>query len=107
VVLGIGGCVIHNPYSSGYRDGMVQKFSKKGFVYKSWEGDLALAGSARNSQALGNVWHFTVSDTTVVEAIRNTKPHEQVRLHYNEYWWRPGLTGETNYRVTKIEKVQE
>jgi len=101
---GVGSCVATRPYSEGHRDGFVQKFSRKGILRKSYEGDLALAGSAR-SQAVGNVWHFTVSDPDVVKSIENVNAGQLVRLHYDEYLWTVG--GETNYRITKVELLKE
>lgn len=102
--LGVGSCVATRPYSEGHRDGYVQKFSRKGIIRKSWEGDLALAGSAR-SQAVGNVWHFTVSDPEVVKNIEFVNAGQLVRLHYDEYLWT--INGETNYRITKVELLRE
>jgi hypothetical protein len=103
--IGVGGCIVSRPYSTGHRDGYVQKFSVKGFIRKSWEGDLALAGSARTSQAIGNVWHFTVFDKEAVNALEQINAGHLVRLHYDEYLWTTG--GDTNYRVTKVERLKE
>jgi hypothetical protein len=103
--IGVGGCIISRPYSTGHRDGYVQKFSVKGFIRKSFEGDLALAGSARTSQAIGNVWHFTVSDLGAIKAIEKVNASQLVRLYYDEYWWTTG--GDTYYRVTKVERLKE
>jgi hypothetical protein len=105
MAFGVGGCIVNSPYSQGYRDGSVQKFSVKGLIRKSWEGDMALAGSARSSQALGNVWHFTVSDPQVIKDIEKIPAGHPVRLHYIEWWWT--FNGETNYRVTKVEPIDQ
>ena len=100
--LGVGSCVVSRPYSEGYRDGLVTKFSHKGFLRKSWEGDLTSGGRA---STVAVVWKFTASDPDVVKELQGLSPGQLVRLHYEEYLWTTG--GETNYRVTKVEKLRE
>lgn len=105
MAVGVGGCIVNTPYSRGYRDGHVQKFSYKGIIRRSWEGDMALAGSARSAQALGNVWHFTVTDNQIAKDIEHLNAGQLVRLHYVEWWWT--FNGETSYRITKVEPVNQ
>ncbi len=92
----------------GDRAGYVQRISHKRhfrtlFLVPSWEGDLALLGSARSTGAIGNAWAFTVDDPEVVQALQAADPTKPVKLHYKEYMWT--WIGDTTYRVTRVEHV--
>lgn len=56
-------------YSDGYRTGTIQKISKTGLIFKSYEGELVMEGlklrNAANATTSGNVWRFSArSDET-------------------------------------------
>src|SRR5574341_2265951 len=53
-------------YSSGERAGYVQKFSRKGWICKTWEGELAMANLPG---AMPQIFQFTARDEVVAEAI--------------------------------------
>lgn len=95
-------CAVHTVYSDGYRDGIVRKFSDKGVWFKTYEGELALDGAGG---AIGK-WDFTVSDTAVIEELKNIPPGQRVRLHYKQYFVTMPFSGDTDYRVTKVERVK-
>lgn len=58
-------------YSEGVRVGVVQKFSKKGYMNKSWEGELVLPGvravQRGNGAASTDLWRFSVLDAAVAK----------------------------------------
>jgi len=89
-------------YSEGERAGVLQKFSKRGWICKTSEGELAMyvvGGIAPQ------IWNFSVrDDATAVELTKAVG--RQVRLHYTEH---PGLPtncfGETAYFVDGVEIV--
>lgn len=61
-------------YSDGIRVGTVQKFSQKGYVNKSLEGELVMEGekfkgTANGTVRGGNVWAFSVLDPAVAKVI--------------------------------------
>lgn len=60
-------------YSEGIRVGSVQKFSQKGFVNKSWEGEIVMEGTrfkgSNGSVRGGDVWAFSVMDASVAKVI--------------------------------------
>ena len=89
-------------YSEGERAGYVQKFSKKGWVCKTWEGDLSMINIPG---AAPERWEFTVRDDSVARLI-NSYMGKQVSLHYEEH---PGVPtscfGETRYYVTGVRPV--
>ncbi len=89
-------------YSEGDRAGYVQKFSKKGWVCKTWEGDLSMINIPG---AAPERWQFTVRDDSLANVISGFMG-KQVSLHYAEH---PGVPtscfGETRYYVTGVRLV--
>lgn len=90
-------------YSEGFRDGIVQKFSKKGVFFKSWEGTLIRDGMVQNNDSN---FLFSVGDNDVARQIQELKPNTVVRLHYTQVWKNCSAYHETSYRITKIEIVK-
>jgi len=86
-------------YSSGERAGWVQKFSHKGWVCKTWEGELALVslpGSAVEK------FFFTVHDDATAKEVQQAVGR-RVALHYEEKVGLPtSCFGETRYFVSKL-----
>ena len=68
-------------YSAGERAGYVQKFSKKGWVCKTWEGKLAMINMPGT---LTEKFNFTVHDEAVVKKI-NESMGKRVSLVYEEH----------------------
>jgi hypothetical protein len=91
-------------YSAGERAGWVQKFSNKGWVCKTWEGELALVslpGSAVEKFA------FTVRDDEVAKAV-TAATGKRVTLHYEEKVGLPtSCFGETRHFVTSVSITPE
>ena len=91
-------------FSTGERAGWVQKFSNKGWLCKTWEGELALV-SLPGSTA--EKFYFTVHDD---EAARQIAKHigKRVALHYEEKVGLPTTCfGETRYFVTGVKLSEE
>jgi hypothetical protein len=83
-------------YSEGERVGVLQKLSHKGWVCKTYEGELALYVV---SGVAPQIWNFTVRDQKVAKQL-NTVLGERVRLHYNEHRGLPSSCfGDTPYFV--------
>ena len=99
-LLGIYYAVIYFvPYSEGYRSGELIKFSSKGFVVKTWEGEISQGISG------AQIFPFSVLDKDE-EVIKNLKDFQgkYVKLTYVErlgtFFW----LGDTKYFITKVEK---
>ena len=91
-------------YSSGERAGWVQKFSKKGWLCKTWEGELALVTMPGPMQ---EKFLFTVRDDAVAEQI-NRSMGKRVSLHYEEKVGLPTTCfGETRHFVTGVKAVED
>ena len=86
-------------YSAGERAGYVQKFSKKGWVCKTWEGELAMINMPGT---LSEKFNFTVHDEAVVKKI-NESMGKRVSLVYEEHVGIPtSCFGDTGYFVKDI-----
>jgi hypothetical protein len=94
---------LHFAYSSGERVGFVQKVSKKGWICKTDEGELAMVNMA-GQQA--EIFNFTVRDDAVVKQIEGLAGHRLV-LQYDEHKGIPSSCfGETNYFVTGVHEAK-
>ncbi|MBL8328988.1 MAG: hypothetical protein JNJ71_09070 [Rubrivivax sp.] len=91
-------------YSSGERAGWVQKLSKKGWICKTWEGELALVslpGSAVEK------FYFTVHDDETAAKITRLVGR-RVSLHYEEKVGLPtNCFGETRHFVTGVMEAPD
>lgn len=89
--------------SEGTRTGTLIKISKKGKLFKTYEGDLVLAGSQMLTKQ--SIWNFSVLNENVYS---NMQPLEgkMVRLYYKEVVNAFPWQGETNYLVYKTEAVK-
>ena len=86
-------------YSSGERAGWVQKFSYKGWVCKTWEGELALVSTPG---ATVEKFFFTVHDAAAAAEIQRAVGL-RVMLHYEEKVGLPTTCfGDTRYFVTRV-----
>jgi hypothetical protein len=86
-------------YSTGERAGWVQKLSKKGWVCKTWEGELALVSLPGSSV---EKFYFTIRDDAVAEQLMKDMG-KRVSLHYEEKVGLPTTCfGETRHYVTKV-----
>lgn len=91
-------------YSSGERAGYVQKLSQKGFVCKTYEGELVLV-SMPGTQA--EKFMFTVKNAAVAKRINETVG-KRVRLIYEEHVGIPSSCfGETGYFVHDVQLLDK
>ena len=90
-------------YSDGNRAGYIQKFSKKGWLCKTHEGELAMTTVPGTAPLL---WEFTVWDDGVARQLSQVMG-KRVVLHYKEYRYLPTTCfGDTTYFVDAVE-IQE
>ena len=91
-------------YSSGERAGWVQKLSKKGWICKTWEGELALV-SLPGSTA--EKFYFSVRDEAVARQIAK-QMGKRVALHYEEKVGLPTTCfGDTRHFVTGLAVAED
>ena len=91
-------------YSSGERAGYVQKFSLKGYLCKTWEGEIVLV-SMPGTQA--EKFFFTVHDDAVAKKV-NDSMGLRVKIHYQEHKGIPSSCfGETAYFVDELVVLEK
>jgi hypothetical protein len=90
-------------YSRGERAGYVQKFSRKGWIVKTWEGELAMVNIPGS---MTEKFYFTVHDDSAVAHISATLG-KRVSLDYEEHVGVPTtLFGETPYFVIGVRPLE-
>ena len=90
-------------YSSGERAGYVQKFSQKGWLCKTWEGELAIVALPGS---MPEIFPFTVRDDKVATEI-NAAMGKRVALSYDQHLGIPSTCfGETGYYVDQVRSVE-
>ena len=89
-------------YSMGDRAGYVQKISKKGWICKTWEGELA---QANLPGTMPQIFTFTVRSDSIAR-ILETNAGKQVSLTYEQHRGIPtSCFGDTEYFVTKVQRI--
>ena len=90
-------------YSKGERAGYVQKFSKKGWICKTWEGELAIVSIPGT---MTEKFYFTVRDDSVAKLVNQTMG-KRVALAYHQHMGIPTTCfGETQYFVVDVKPVE-
>lgn len=90
-------------YSTGERIGYVQKFSDKGWICKTWEGELAMFPVVAMQ---AEKFLFTVRDDAVASRL-NQNLGKKVAIHYEEHKGVPtSCFGETPYYVTEVRVLE-
>ena len=91
-------------YSTGERAGWVQKLSKKGWVCKTWEGELALVSLPGSTP---EKFQFTIMDDAVAEQVTQVMG-KRVSLQYAQKVGLPtSCFGDSRYYVTKVTLSDE
>jgi len=109
LLLAIGVFVFLNlaNYSTGIRQGVPTKFSKKGVLIKTWEGTLNVGGLTNSAEgAIPTTWDFTVKNSadSVVTKIENAMDiGSRVKLRYHEKFVRFFWLGDTKYFIYDVE----
>jgi hypothetical protein len=99
-ILGVSVEGIMPTYAEGVREGYITKFSKKGFLWKTWEGQIQV-GTGEQA-ALQAPHDFSVSDAELAAEIRS-RLGKRVVLHYRQWLVMPFSVGESGYDVVKID----
>lgn len=96
------GIALSYSYSSGERVGYVQKLSRKGWLCKTWEGELQLSNIPGSAPIL---FQFTVRSDSLARVIERLAG-KRVAIHYEQHVGVPTTCfGETEYFVTSVRDV--
>lgn len=94
---------LHWTYSSGERVGYVQKLSKKGWLCKTWEGELTMAPIPG---AIPEKFFFTVPDDAVAQLV-NRGLGKRMSLSYEQHKGVPTVCfGETEFFVVQAKYLE-
>ena len=89
-------------YASGERAGYVQKISKKGWLCKTWEGELAMANLPGT---MPQIFTFSVRNDSIAKVIEQNIG-KQVSLTYEQHKGIPTTCfGETQYFITRAQRI--
>lgn len=106
LVLGVGGwtwLTLTYDYSVGERAGYVQKISHKGWLCKTWEGQLSMVNFPG---AAPEVFLFTVRDQAVAKRIE-ASVGKRVALSYEQHIGVPSVCfGDTEYFITDVRIIE-
>lgn len=89
-------------YSDGVRSGSIVKFSEKGVMFKTWEGQLQFGEAS-------NLWDFSVysGDQEVQDIIHQAiKTNKEVQVTYDESYVAISFWGDTKYFIKAIEIIE-
>ena len=89
-------------YSKGERAGYVQKLSRKGWVCKTWEGELAMANLPGT---MPEIFHFSVRNDSIARILEKNVG-KRVSLTYDQHRGVPtSCFAETQYYITNVRLV--
>ncbi len=90
-------------YSEGYRAGLLQKFSSKGDIFKTYEGELILSSvSGRQDIVIASEkFFFSVTDKSIVPLL-DTLQGRDVILHYKQKHGAVMWRGDSPYLVDSV-----
>ncbi len=88
-------------YSDGIRAGKLVKFSNKGILFKTWEGEI----SQGVSEAQTFIFSVEDDEKQTIEDL-NRLQGKFVKLHYFERYKTLFWLGDTKYFITKVEEEQ-
>ena len=90
-------------YSSGERAGFLQKVSHKGWICKTWEGELSLVAMPG---AAPEKFLFTVRDEDVAQKV-SAAAGKRVTLNYEQHKGLPSSCfGDTDYFVVEVKEIE-
>ena len=90
-------------YSEGNRVGYVQKLSRRGWLCKTWEGELQLSNIPGSAPVL---FQFTVRSDSIAKVIEDAGGR-QVQLYYKQHVGVPtDCFGDTEYFVDAVRVIQ-
>ena len=95
-------------YSEGSRAGRLIKFASRGYVFKTYEGEINLGGvtNATNGNMMMNyMWDFSVVDQSVADSLSRLEGRD-IRVHYKEKLAKLTWRGETKFIVDKVEEIR-
>jgi hypothetical protein len=102
-VAGFTWLTLHWSYSQGERAGYVQKLSRRGWLCKTWEGEMAMVTMPGT---VTEKFYFTVPDDAIAAKL-NASVGKRMALRYEQHRWVPSSCfGDTEYFVTDFRVTE-
>lgn len=95
-------------YSEGTRSGILTKVSKKGYVFKTYEGELNVGGFVDGNGTImpNSIFKFSVTNESIYKKLQD-KEGKKVILHYKQviknFFWQ----GDTDYFIQEVTDVKK
>jgi len=90
-------------YGTGTKAGELNSFMLKGYVFKTYEGNIIQSGFKENIQS--NEFDFSVTDPHVAQILLNNAGRE-MELHYKQYFGTLPWRGMQNYIVDSVYEIR-
>lgn len=99
--------VFNFTYSEGSRAGVLMKFSNRGYVFKTFEGELNTGGvgNIANTAQVNQIWNFSVKEKGFADTL-HLYEGKRVILFYQQKIKHLPWQGETDYFVNKVQEVK-
>lgn len=109
--IGVMFFLYYGTYSTGVRAGVVLKISKKGALFKTYEGQLDVLnfGAVKSDNQLSQTFEFSVeknNDSLIDVLEKKSLTGERIQVRYEEKYAVLPWRGDTKYFVTEIEDVE-
>jgi hypothetical protein len=112
LLLLVGGALYYATFgyfSDGTRVGSLVKLSRRGYVFKTFEGQLQVGGMTDGTGSFSSsTWDFSVDEDNeqVVNMLNQAmKTGQRVSLHYEEKFFQLPWNGDTKYFVVAVELI--
>ena len=94
-------------YSEGTRSGILTKVSKKGYIFKTFEGEMNVGGFSQGDGTImpATIFKFSVSDKTVYNKLEVAQGHKVI-LHYNQVYKNFFWQGESDYFIYEVTDMK-
>lgn len=111
IIIVLMALAVFSNYSNGYRSGIIMKMSRKGYVIKTYEGQLntgGFSGDVSGGDMTSMIWNFSVraSDKNVIQKIEEAVDKgKRVKLYYKEKYFTIPFWGDTKYFVDSVQLI--
>jgi hypothetical protein len=100
-------CLTACSYSEGDRQGQIVKLSRKGIIFKTWEGELATLARGQVGTLLNNSFAFTITSEDMAKRVQEAmNTGKTVTLHYEQQFFMFPWQGDTSYVITNVSVGQ-
>ncbi|MBI2045632.1 hypothetical protein HYT23_06240 [Candidatus Pacearchaeota archaeon] len=102
-------------YGNGVRTGVINKVSKKGYIWKTWEGQMALEGLVAGQAVGANLWDFSIDSQTrhgenpqelVYKLQAALNLGQRIKITYMEAGAPWATRGSTSYYIQSVEPAE-